>query len=229
MSEIRGSVSKTTLYLAIFIALLAGFAGGVGYSVFRSSSSGGIQSQIVPHEQEVPDAPISRAELANLEKKANQDPDNPQAWINWGNALSDSGQDEEAIAAYTRALALDPKNHDVRTDLGVAYFNNDKPQEAIAEFDRVLSVDPKHPQARFNKGVVLFSGLNEQEAAMAEWKKLLELHPDLITPAGISLKDFIQQVRAEQEGEQDEEGEVSPPAEEDEVTEPATLPGTPKK
>ena len=195
MKSTPGSVSRQTLYLAIFSALIAGFVGGVGYSAFRSASLSQPQQQAGTHNH-ANEAPAAEA-IAALEKKAQEDPDNAQVWADLGHAFFDSGQADNAIAAYTRALAIAPDDTNVRTDLGVMYFQSKKHREAISEFDKVLSLDPKHPQARFNKGVVLYSGLGDKTGALTEWNTLLQAQPDAITPTGTPLKDLIRQVEEE--------------------------------
>ncbi|MDO5674066.1 MAG: tetratricopeptide repeat protein [bacterium] len=196
MKSTTGSISRQTLYLAILSALIVGFVGGVGYSAFRSASLS-TQQQAGGHTHSN-EAPAAEA-IAALEKKAQEDPDNAEVWAELGHAFFDSGQADNAIAAYTRALAIAPDNANVRTDLGVMYFQSKKHREAISEFDRVLGADPQHPQARFNKGVVLYSGLGDKTGALAEWKALLQTHPDAITPTGMALKDLIGQVEEEKE------------------------------
>ncbi len=197
MKSTPGSVSRHTLYLAILSALITGFVGGVVYSAYRSASLSAPQQQSGTHTR-TNAGPATEAIVA-LEKKAQEDPDNAEVWAELGHAFFDSGQADNAIAAYTRALAIAPDNTNVRTDLGVMYFQSKKHREAISEFDKVLSVDAKHPQARFNKGVVLYSGLGDKAGALAEWKTLLQTQPDAITPAGMPLKDLIQQVEEEKQ------------------------------
>ncbi len=196
MPKSPASVSRQTLYLAIFLALIAGFVSGVVYSAFRSATPLSAQ-----HPQAQENAAPQAAAIAALEQKARENPDNAQVWVELGHAFFDSGQADNAIAAYTRALAIEPDNANVRTDMGVMYFQSDKPREAIAEFDKVLAANPKHPQARFNKGVVLYSGLNDRKAALAEWQTLLQTHPDAVTPAGRSVRDLVRELA---EGEEKE-------------------------
>lgn len=157
MSDRPASVSKQSLYLAILLALIAGFVGGVVYSAFRSAPLPLQQAQ----NQTQGAAPPQAAAIAALEQKVREHPENAQAWAELGHAFFDSGQADKAIAAYTRALAIEPDDTNVRTDLGVMYFQSERHHEAIAEFDRVLAADPRHPQARFNKGVVLYNGLKD--------------------------------------------------------------------
>ena len=184
-------IAARTLILAVFVAFVVGFVCGVGYSVLRST----------PGHEHRPASPPHRAtgaggSLADLEAAAQAEPDNAQLWVRLGDAFSDSGRADDAIAAYTRALAITPENNNARTDLGVAYFHNNMPEEAVAEFDKVLADDPKHPQARFNRGVVLYSGLGDRAGALAEWRRLLELHPETRTPSGQPLGELIRELES---------------------------------
>ena len=135
--------------------------GGVGYSAFKAAPAPAPVQQTT--DKPCQPGAITPEMLVALEQRAEQDPDNAKVWEELGNAFSDHGQAEDAIAAYTRALAVDPDNHDVRTDLGSAFFQAGKPELALLEFDKVLSIDPNHPQARFNKGVVLYNGLGAKQ------------------------------------------------------------------
>ena len=60
--------------------------------------------------------------LSNFRGAAAQDPGLFDAWTNLGSALHQTGQLQEAIGAYERALRLDPRHTATIYNLGLAYF-----------------------------------------------------------------------------------------------------------
>jgi cytochrome c-type biogenesis protein CcmH/NrfG len=184
--ETTGFVKKQTLYLAIIASLIIGFVGGVGYSVYRAPAV-----TADPHtEQQHQAAEI----IAQLEQAAEKNPKDGNTLVQLGHAYFDTGQAPKAIAVYTKALELLPGDLNVMTDLGVMYHQNQQHQKAIELFDQVLAINPKHEQARFNKGVVLLTGLNDRQAALAEWKILIQHHPMAAAPSGKMVGDLIDQL-----------------------------------
>jgi len=188
--DTSGSVKKQTLYLAVVAALILGFLGGVGYSVYRAPAVSG-ESQEAGHQHDAGKA------IATLEKATQDRPTDGQAWVELGHAYFDTGQAKQAIAAYLKALELLPGDLNVMTDLGVMYHQDSQHQKAINLFDQVLKINPKHEQARFNKGVVLLTGLNDRKGALAEWKTLIQYHPMAAAPSGKMVGDLIDQLEKE--------------------------------
>jgi cytochrome c-type biogenesis protein CcmH/NrfG len=206
-SKTQGTVKTEILILAVLIALVVGFVGGVFFGIYRSPSitpsptgTGGMPP---PGQQQasgsLPLTPQKRAEIEGLKAMAQKTPDNPEAWIQLGHIYFDTGQPAEAIKAYNKALALAPNNANVLTDLGVMYRRNKQPKKAIESFDRAIQVDPRHEIARFNKGIVLFHDLNDMEGAMAAWQELIDINPDAKAPNGQTVKALIQQFKRQAE------------------------------
>ncbi|PID71780.1 MAG: hypothetical protein CSB34_05765 [Desulfobulbus propionicus] len=178
------TVQKTTLYICMAVSLLIGFVGGVMYSAYHIPTPSP-QVQTEQNKQE---------EIASLEFKTQQNPDDVGAWIQLGHAYFDSDQFQKAIAAYEKVLKLTPGDTSVMTDLGIMYRRAHQPEQAIALFDQVLQLEPDHPQAQFNKGVVLFNDVKDKQAALSEWKKLVQRNPQAQTPSGSLVKDLITQL-----------------------------------
>jgi tetratricopeptide (TPR) repeat protein len=81
-----------------------------------------------------------------------QDPDDPAAHSNLGNALQQQGRMEEALAAYRQALAVPggaarPESHN---DYGVALARAGRMAEAIAQFHEAVRLDPGYQAAQQN-------------------------------------------------------------------------------
>ena len=187
-----GFVTKRTLYLAVFVALILGFLSGVVYSVYRAPADDGHQR--AEQNQEAKEV------IASLEKATRDNPGDAQAWIQLGHAYFDTAMAKQAIAAYTKALELKPDDYDVMTDLGVMYHEDKQHQKALELFDRVLKGNPNHEQSRFNKGVVLLTGLNDRKGAIAQWKVLVQQNPMAATPSGKMVGDLIEQLEKEEQG-----------------------------
>ncbi len=180
-------IKKERVYLYVAAALIIGFLGGVMYSAYRAPATDARQEAGHQHE----------AAIAALEKAAQDNPTDGQAWVELGHAYFDTGQAKQAIAAYNKALELLPGDLNVMTDLGVMYHQDNQHQKAVELFDQVLHSNPEHEQARFNKGVVLLTGLNDPKAALAEWKILVRYHPMAAAPSGKMVADLIDQLEKE--------------------------------
>ena len=190
-------VRKETFWLATLLSLAVGFFGGVLFAVLKSDS-GGIQGapQAQRPRAQAPAALPVRTELMKaLEDETAKNPRNTQAWIQLGNEYFDSGQNENAIHAYRKALELDPTNANVWTDMGIMYRRSGNPQEAIRAFDSAIEADPKHEPSRLNKGIVLLHDMEDFDGAIAAWEGLLEVNPIAMAPTGRSVDEMIQQMK----------------------------------
>ncbi|MCD4847600.1 MAG: tetratricopeptide repeat protein [Candidatus Aegiribacteria sp.] len=74
-----------------------------------------------------------------------QDPDNPDIWIDWGYYLFDSGQEEAAAEKYEKVIELDSLSFSGWSGLGEAYLFADQYDEAIAALERSQELDPESP------------------------------------------------------------------------------------
>jgi tetratricopeptide (TPR) repeat protein len=103
-----------------------------------------------------------------LSRAAELHPDNVMVWINLGAAqlgrleLSGPQQQERAIKAYERALALDPQAPNVHYSLGLIYKDRGDIDKATAAFEHALTVNPADADARYWLG-----WLARQRAALA--------------------------------------------------------------
>ena len=74
-----------------------------------------------------------------------------------GAALDNSGQYEQAIEYYDRALAIDPNHVNALYNKGVALGNLGRYQEAIKYYDRALAIEPNFVYALNNKANAIVS------------------------------------------------------------------------
>ena len=94
-----------------------------------------------------------------------------------GNALYDSEQYAEALAAYDRALALRPDYQEAHNSRGLALRRVGRNEEALAAYDRALALWPDYPNAHNNRGVAL-QMLGRHEEALEAYDRALTLRPD---------------------------------------------------
>lgn len=89
-----------------------------------------------------------------LERATEANPDNAMLWTNLAAAylgrleVSGPRQQERAIGAYERALALDPKAPNVHYHLGLIYKDRNELMRASAFFQRALEINPADRDAR---------------------------------------------------------------------------------
>lgn len=143
---------------------------------------------------------LAARETRNLAERTNREAD----WVAAGNMFYDWMETKpvearapwakQAIAAYSRALALNPENNDVRTDMAIAYmYDPDNPMQAIQETNTVLSRDSLHVQANFNRGVMLMQ-INRLEQARQQFEKVKRLVDDPESPVYERAEDALRQL-----------------------------------
>ena len=104
---------------------------------------------------------------------------NPDAWLaydNFGIILSKTGQADEAIAYFQKALAIHPGNSLAHNNLGLALFQKGRMDQAIEEFQKALALQPENDPARNNLGQAFLAKGQEREAMM-QFQKVLERNP----------------------------------------------------
>jgi cytochrome c-type biogenesis protein CcmH/NrfG len=117
-------VKKEYAFLSIAIAFVAGIVVGVIAAVYYED-----KAPLIPPAVKQPTSSAAPAALpADLQKQIDtlrsilrDDPKNLKVLIQLGNLYFDTGQFDQAIENYSKALEIYPKNADVRTDLGIMY------------------------------------------------------------------------------------------------------------
>jgi cytochrome c-type biogenesis protein CcmH/NrfG len=143
------------------------------------------------------------ADIPAARQATQQNPNDPQAWIDYGNMLYNSVEivrenapDStlyqqrlprwlEATQAYSRALTLDPGNASVRGDLGVSacfYGVGTSDQTLVrsgtSEARRAAQAAPDDARVLLNLGHCLVSAQPPQsQEAIAQWRRAVEVAP----------------------------------------------------
>lgn len=199
-----GYVRRSTLYLSVVLALVAGLFVGpllpglAGHNISGGQSVGatGAAGQPADSMGAQNDAAIKLAgHILELEEAVRKNPEDTAAWVQLGNLYFDSSKAPQAINAYERALLLKPANANVLTDLGIMYREVGKFEQAIESFRKASLVDQKHQNALFNRGVVLFFDLKRKDEGRKAWQELLVLNPQAKAPDGKPLKDMLRDLK----------------------------------
>jgi tetratricopeptide (TPR) repeat protein len=89
-----------------------------------------------------------------LEPLSEREPQNPMVWTNLGaaylgNPVLATGQDQQrAIQAFKRALAINPSTPNVAYNLGLIYRDRGEAELALHWFQRALQANPDDRDAR---------------------------------------------------------------------------------
>ena len=115
--------------------------------------------------------------IGDLQKKAEQNPQDPSAHYALAHAYFNRGQFSNGEIELERVLVLDPTNAKARMDLGAAYLSTDQPKEAQAEFTTLVTQNPNNANAHVGLGVAL-ADQNNHPAAIAEFNTALRIDPN---------------------------------------------------
>jgi len=87
-------------------------------------------------------------------------------------------ENDQAIAAYEKALALTPDDAGLHNNLGSVYASMSKFSEAQAEFAKAAQLDPtKAATYYFNIGVIMYNA-GKMDEALAAFKKVVSIDPN---------------------------------------------------
>ena len=101
--------------------------------------------------------------------------DNPAAakpYYNIALSLDALGRQQEAVAAFTKAVELDPNYAEAHYNLGVNYSRAERYEEAVESFKRALAARADYPEALYNLGLAYY--LMDNNAGLAEQQKKLK-------------------------------------------------------
>lgn len=203
--SLKSGISVTTCLAGMFLSLILGLYLGTLFP--QTINKMDAQKQPLPPGEITADKPEEKqvktsaipANLAKsieeLESEVKQNPDSAKGWASLGDLYFDTGQIEKSIHAYEHSLEINANNPDVLTDLGIMYRELHQFDKAVECFRQAVKIDPHHTNALFNEGVVCAYDLQDKAAAIAAWKKLLELNPDARTPAGVSVAKMIEELQ----------------------------------
>ncbi len=144
-----------------WIVVLATFLTGCGGEPARETPSG-----------------ASPAEIPQLRRAMEADPDNPARVRPLAIALFDSGLREEAVELFEKAVELDTNVRSL-LDLALGYGNVSRLPEAEATYQRLLELSPEHPIALHNLGNVAL-GQGDPDLAIEYYERATTVKPDYL-------------------------------------------------
>lgn len=172
--------------------------GGLAALVALAIAAGSIGYRMMGTPEERPASSGPADPLADLERRAQAEPDNAGAWQELGYAYFELGRFAEAAEAYDRATQADPQSAVLWASLGEALVmaseRDPMPPEARQAFRKAIALDREEPRARYFLAVE--KDLAEDHAgAIADWLALLADTPPG-APWEADLKRTIEQVGA---------------------------------
>ncbi|BDC50625.1 hypothetical protein F183_A29410 [Bryobacterales bacterium F-183] len=123
---------------------------------------------------------------------ARRKPEQPEFYMELGDALQRAGRSTEAIAAYRTAIAKKPRSAILYARLAMPQRALGRTQEPLASMQQAVTLAPQDPEIRYNLGL-LQSDLGNKQAAIATFRKAIELDP-LFSDAHASLGATLAQL-----------------------------------
>ena len=93
------------------------------------------------------------------------------------NFLLGQGNNEEAIADYTRAIELDPTNSRAFNNRGLAHANLEQFEQALADYAKAIELDPDYIRAYKNR-LLIVEQQRDLQAMARDYGALAELEED---------------------------------------------------
>ena len=103
---------------------------------------------------------LGRGELGEAEKRcrgvlAASKNRNVQAWIMLGTVLREQRKQDDAEAAFRRAISMAPRDVYAHHNLGALLSAQDRPEEALAALNRAQALALNAPELHVNRGRAL--------------------------------------------------------------------------
>jgi tetratricopeptide (TPR) repeat protein len=110
--------------------------------------------------------------------------DSPEIWVLRGDCLRQRGADEEALAAYHRALALQPDYVDAKLHVAELYLNSNQYDRLLATLDQIDLVGDESlspPRVHMLRGIAM-RNLNRPDLAAKHFAKAAQSAPTMAEP-----------------------------------------------
>ncbi len=120
--------------------------------------------------------------LEELEEKLQREPDDVEANFSMGVISQGYGENDRAIEAYKKVIALQPRDAAAHYNLGVAYRNVGNLKKAASAFRSAIDIAPDNAGAHHNLGIV-YKDIGDYQKAKVELEKALRLDPTSSPPS----------------------------------------------
>ena len=104
-----------------------------------------------------------------LKQKADKDPENAAAWLNYGLALLENRRSDEAVQALEKASKLNPDAVEARYHLGNALAENGRHEEAAKQFWSLACDDPEMRNPLSVPGLSALMRMAECQGELGHW------------------------------------------------------------
>ena len=114
------------------------------------------------------------------------------SFIEEGTRSHETGQFDDAVDSFEKALSLDPGRYDAWIGRGSALFYLDRYSDALTSFDKAIEIDPRRPDAWKNRGRTLHE-LGCPSEALESYEKAVEYDPrdaDTLYYRGLALHEL---------------------------------------
>ncbi len=111
---------------------------------------------------------------------------------NLGDVMYDTGNIEEAIECYKKAIELNPKNTLAYYNIGNAMYNIGDKEQAIEHYKKVINLNPNDAIAHRNLGTAMYD-IGDKEGAIEHYKKAIDLNPKDATSLLEEIKHMSEQ------------------------------------
>jgi predicted O-linked N-acetylglucosamine transferase (SPINDLY family) len=121
-------------------------------------------------------------------------PNDASIQFNLAKALTDSGNDKDAITHHKKAVALDPNNQEAWLSYGITTSNLGRYEDALVYYGNALRLKPDYSEALLSKGNVFYA-LKRYDEAILCYDQALALnphYPEAWTNKGITLHELKQ-------------------------------------
>lgn len=169
-------LSRLQLIALIFTGLVVcSMIGGVTASVvldsWKSNGDGGDQTALTPDTND--------DVLHELETAAAENPQDAEAQAALGNYYANTGDFDQAVTYYERAVQLSPEDWTIRLTFAQALMTNRKLADAELQFDKILEAEPQNATAWYYLGQLyqLFDPPRDDEAIYA-YQQTIRFGPD---------------------------------------------------
>lgn len=156
-----------------------GRIGGGGFAALAAFVIAGtaIGYRLIETNEDATETPARPGDpLAELQRRAEAEPDNARAWQELGFAYFARGRFAEAATAYERATAADPNSAVLWSSLGEALVmaseRDPMPPRARQAFRQAIALDRADPRARYFMAVEK-DLTGDHAGAIADWLALL--------------------------------------------------------
>ena len=166
------AVARPTRGLVIGLAVLIVVVAGGGYAWIGSP-------RMLPVTPDAPPGPgpAADAQLAVLQQRAEQHPDDPNGWMRAAQLQVMLNHGPAAVADYRRVSALRPGDANVMADLAdllAATANGGLAGEPIQLVERALAIDPNQVKALALKGSYAMSQ-RDFRTALTAWNQAIKV------------------------------------------------------